>query len=172
LELKSWVVDFMKRLFFGTACLSLVLLPGSCNLVSQQALREDSRLKLYVGEIKGDEDIVKSVRDHLVDELSKRGVALSPSESESDAILLGTSVHRVGSRLIIRNHATVSIVIRGDIQLNARDGKKLWTSDVSSTRWAVSQTGSFAEVAASRTARVLREWTPHVNKSQCHFDKE
>lgn len=146
----------MKRTFFFICCLSAVFLSAiSPALYSQQA--SDRRLKVYVGEIKGEEDIVKPVRDRLVDELAKRGVALSPSEDESDVILLGTGVHRVGTRFVIRSRTTVLIVIRGDIQLSARSGKKLWTSEVSSARWAISEPGSFAEIAASRVAPVLHK---------------
>jgi len=165
--------DVMKRILFGLFCSSAVLLlslpPYAC---SQQAARESPRLKLYVGEIKGDEDLVKSVRAHLVDELAKRRVALSPSESESDATLSCIGVHRVGTRLMLRSRSTVAIVIRGDIQLHARNGRKLWTSDVSSTRWAASETESFASVAASRTTQVLRQMTPQMTELQNHFDKE
>ena len=148
----------MKRTSFFICCLSAVLLSAiSPALYSQQASDSDRRLKVYVGEIKGEEDIVKPVRDRLVDELAKRGVALSPSEDESDVILLGTGVHRVGTRFVIRSRTTVLIVIRGDIQLSARSGKKLWTSEVSSARWAISEPGSFAQIAASRVAPVLHK---------------
>lgn len=158
---KSSCEDLMKRNVFGIFCFSAVLLLSvSCDVYSQHETTR--RLKLYVGEIKGDEDIVKSVRDRLVDELAKRGVALSPSENESDAILRGIGVHRTGTHLMLRGRSTLSLVIRGNIQLSARDGRKLWNSDVSSTRWAISETGSFAEIAAGRTADVLRRISPQI----------
>ncbi len=148
---------FVFAVFYSSVAFLLSFPSGS---YAQLAPSESSRMKLYVGEFKGDEDLVKSIREHLVDELAKRGVALSPSDEEADAVLVGASIHRVGKRLMFRSKATMSIVIRGDIQLNARNGRKLWSSDVSSTRWAVSETQSFADIAASRTAQVLRQMTP------------
>jgi hypothetical protein len=153
----------MRRVAFGLFCsvvvLSLSLTSEAC---AQQMHSESPRLKLYVGEIKGDEDLVKSVRAQLVDELTKRGVALVASEEEADATLAGVGVHRTGTRLMFRTRPTVSIVLRGDVQLIARDGRRLWTSDVSSARLALSETASFAEIAASRVAQKLRQMTPQM----------
>jgi len=154
----------MKRFRLGLFCFVLVLslsFPfGSC---SQQLPAESPLLKLYVGEVKGDEDLVKSVRAQLVDELAKRGVVLVASAEEADATLTGIGVHRTSTRFMIRSRPTVSIVIRGDVQLNARDGRKLWTSDVSSTRWAFSETASFAQIAAGRVAQILSQIAPQMS---------
>lgn len=153
----------MKRILFGLFCCVLVLSPGlPSEACSQQVSSESPRLKLHVGEVNGDEDLVKSVRSQLVDELSKRGVALVASEEEADATLRAVGVHRTGTRFMIRTRPTVSIVIRGDLQLIARDGRKVWTSDISSTRWAFSETASFAGIAASRVAKMLRQMTPQM----------
>ena len=153
----------MKRIvfaLFGSVVVFLLCLPTEA--CSQQVPSESSRLKLYVGEVKGDEDLVKSVRSQLVDQLAERGVALVASEEEADATLMCVGVKRTGTRLMFRSRPTVSIVIRGDIQLISRDGRKLWTSDVSSTRWAFSETASFAEIAASRVAQKLRQMIPQM----------
>ena len=58
----------MKRIVYCVFSLAVVLWisisPRAC---SQQVSDKAPRLKLYVGEIIGEKDVVKSVRDHLVD---------------------------------------------------------------------------------------------------------
>jgi hypothetical protein len=152
------VGGLMKRVLFGLSCSVVVILAGLPPASrSQQIVPESPRLKLYVGEVKGDKDLVTSIRSRLVDELAERGVALVASAEEADATLTGIGVHRTYRRWMFRSRPTVLVSIREDVQLNAHDGRKLWTSDVSSTRWAVSETASFAEIAASRVAQRLRQ---------------
>lgn len=153
----------MKRILFGLVASVVMLSVGlRSEAWSQQVPSEAPRVKLYVGEVKGDEDLEKSVRAQLVDDLAERGVALVASEEEADATLIGVGVHRTGTRFMLRTRATVSIVIRGDVQLIARDGRKLWTSDVSSTRWAFSEVASFSGIAANRVAQKIREMAPQM----------
>ena len=124
---------------------------------SQAKLTEPSKLKIYVGAVKGDADLTRSIRSQLVDELARRGIALVASEEQADAVLSGFGVQRTARRFTILGKTTVLIVIRGDIELTSRNGKKLWTSDVSSARWAFSETRSFASNAASRVDLALHQ---------------
>lgn len=153
----------MKRILFGLFCtvvvVSVALPAGAC---SQETPPKSSALTLYVGEVKGEEDLVRSVRAQLVDELVMRGIALVASEKEADATLTGSGIHRAGTRFMVGTHDTVSIVIRGHLQLIACDGRKLWSGDVSSKRWAFSETGSFAQTAAGRVAQILRQLSPQM----------
>jgi hypothetical protein len=160
---KDGIEDVMKPIPLAMFWFFIVLSPGLPITASSQAAPNDTpRLRLYVGEIKGDEDLIKSIRDHLVDELGKHGVALSPSPEEADVVLTGSGIHQVGTRFVVRSKVTELIAIRGEIQLSARDGRTLWSRDISSARWAVSQTQSFAETAASRTEPMLRLISPRI----------
>ena len=147
----------MKRIVSGLLC-SLVMLSLALPFEAYTwDMSAAPRLRVYVGEVTGDEDLVKSVRSQLVDELAKRGIALAASEEEADATVRVVGVRRAGTHVMFRTRSTVLIVIRGDLQVIARDGIKLWSSDVSSTRWAFNETASFAKIAASRIARMLRQ---------------
>jgi|GEM_PF-5492201 hypothetical protein len=145
------------RTLFLSAALFTTLLPSKA--AQPQALSGQPRLKVFVGEVKGDEDVSQSIRTRLVDELARRGVALVASQEQADVTLKGIGVHRTARRFMIRGQATVSVVIRGDVLLFTRGGRQLWNGDVSSTRWAFSETRSFAETASSRVASFLSQFS-------------
>ena len=145
----------LKPVLFTSAIFLLSAFP--LTTLSQANLTEPSRLRIYVGEVKGDADLTRSIRSQLVDELVARRIALVASEEQADAVLTASGVHRTGRRFTTPRKTTVLIVIRGDIELTSRDGKKLWKGDVSSAHWALSETRSFASNAAGQVDQSLRK---------------
>jgi hypothetical protein len=125
-------------------------------LRAQRVTNNDRPLRVYVGPISGpEEEFTHHVRARLVDELLERGVALVETEENADAVLTGERVQESTKKLRVGQRP--AFCIRGDLKLVARRGALLWAGDVSSDRYAVSQSASFAQNAGKKIALALDE---------------
>ena len=137
-------------------CLTAAPLLPAQNLRAQSFVNSGPQLRVYVGAINGpEEDFARHVRARLVDELLERGVALVESEENADAVLTGERVQESTKSLKLGRRP--AMCIRGDLHLRAKRGALLWSGDISSDRYAVSQTASFAQNAGKKIALALSE---------------
>jgi len=120
------------------------------------ARSQTPHLNLYVQPIQAaDAELAKSVREKLIVELQRRGVAVVESGEGADAVLSvsglveSTFATSLGHRPILR--------IRAGTRLVNRNGVALWGSDVSSARFAVSRADSFVGKTADGVVGALAQ---------------
>lgn len=144
-----------------------VLLMLSCGifataLSAQIAERQPVILNLYVSPIEGpDAELAKSIRGKLIDDLAKHGIALAESKENADAILTGSKLMqnsfptKLGHRSILHIHATMRLV--------NKNGVALLAEDISSSRFAVSESASFVDRVTDKVLAVLAEESKRRN---------
>jgi len=125
-------------------------------LPAQIATHETMDLKLYVSPLEGpDAELAKSIRGKLIGNLEKHGISITESKENADAILSGSGLMQssfatsIGHRPTLRIHASMRLV--------NKNGVALWAEDVSSSRYAVSESSSFVEKVTSKVADALAE---------------
>ena len=113
-------------------------------------------MNLYVKPLLGpDAELDKSVRQRLVSELLKRGIAVTESEESADVILSGSGLMQTSFPPSFGHHPSVRV--RATLRLANKRSVALWTSDVSSSRYAVSETASFVDKASKAVVYALAE---------------
>jgi hypothetical protein len=139
--------SFRAALLFCCGLFAVALLP-----VHSQS----PRLNLYVQPLQAaDADLAKSVREKLIVELEKRGIAVVESGEGADAVLSGSGL--VESPYPTSLGHRPSIRIRAGMRLVNRKGVAIWAGDVSSARFAVSRTASFVDKAADGVQGALAQ---------------
>jgi len=140
-------------------CAVAVLAPALVQAqFAQFAEPHDRLLKVYVKPMQAsDPDLAKSVREKLIVELEKRDVAVTESEEGADAILTGTGLVQSSFPASLFHRSGMRFRIRAGMRLVNKRGTALWASDVSSSRYAVSETASFVDRAAKGAVDALAE---------------
>jgi hypothetical protein len=125
-------------------------------LPAQSATRQTIDLKVFVSPLQGpDAELAKSIRAKLIGDLEKHGVSVTESKENADAILTGSGLMQssfatsIGHRPTLRIHASMRLV--------NMNGVALWAEDVSSSRYAVSESSSFVEKVTAKVAVALSE---------------
>jgi hypothetical protein len=122
----------------------------------QPAHSQSPHLNLYVQPWQAsDAELARSVREKLIVELQKRGIAVVESGEGADAVLSASGL--VESPFPTSLGHRPSIRIRAGMRLVNRNGVAIWASDVTSARFAVSRTASFVDKAASGVVEALTQ---------------
>jgi hypothetical protein len=129
---------------------------GAALLSSQAAAQQSMDLRVFVKPLEGpDAELTKSVGKKLIRELEKRGISVTESKDDADAILTGSGLMQTSRKNSYGSHPAVCI--RASLRLVNKNGVALWTEDVSSSRYAVSETSSFVERVTDGVAKALTE---------------
>lgn len=150
------------RKFVRNLLLLLSAIAATAMLEAQNATPQASDLRVYVAPLQGeDADLAKTVTEKLIGFLKKRGVSVSESREEADAVLSGSGL--IQSTFGTSFSRRPSYRIRAIMRLVNKRGVILWAADVSSSRYAVSESSSFADKAAKSVSDALSEESKRKN---------
>lgn len=131
-------------------------------LNAQKATPPASDLSVFVAPLHAEDAyLAKTVTAKLIGSLKKRGVLVSESREEADAILTGSGL--IQSTFGTSFSRRPSYRIRAIMRLVNKRGVILWAADVSSSRYAVSESSSFADKAAKSVSDALSEESKRKN---------
>lgn len=124
-------------------------------LHAQIASHPRGEMNVYVAPLEGpDATLAETVRTKLVKELEKHGITVVDQKDSSCAVLTGSDLMQSSfATSWLGHHPTMRI--RASLRLVNKNGVTLWAGDVSSGRYAVSETGSFVDNAAGKIATAL-----------------
>ena len=94
-------------------------------------------------------------------DFEKHGISVTETKEDADAILTGSGLMQssfptsIGHRPTLRIHASMRLV--------NKNGVALWAADVSSSRYAVSESSSFFERVTEKVAEALSEESKRKN---------
>jgi len=135
---------------------------GAAFVPAQSERQQTIDLKVFVAPLAGpDADLVKSIRTKLMKDFEKHGISVTETKEDADAILTGSGLMQssfptsIGHRPTLRIHASMRLV--------NKNGVALWAADVSSSRYAVSESSSFFERVTEKVAEALSEESKRKN---------
>jgi hypothetical protein len=127
-------------------------------LQAQTDAPPSNELKVFVQPLQGpDGDLAKSVTAKLIGELQKHGLAIAYAREDADAILSGSGLMQTNKSLSLGHRP--SLCIRGGMRLVNKNGVAIWVEDVSSARYAVSESASFVDKVANGVSEAMAEET-------------
>jgi hypothetical protein len=89
----------------------------------------------------------------LISHLVKRGVSVTESVDDADAVLSGSGLFQSSSS----DYGHVRYRLQAGMRLVNKDGSVLWADDVSSSRFSESASSSFADNVAKSVAQALSQ---------------
>ncbi|MFZ1085566.1 MAG: hypothetical protein WAN35_11415 [Terracidiphilus sp.] len=135
---------------------------GTVFIHAQSEEQETRDLKVFIAPLSGpDADLVNSIRAKLIRDFEKHGISVTETRENADAILSGSGLMQstfatsLGHRPTMRIHASMRLV--------NKNGVALWAADVSSSRYAVSESSSFVEKVTEKVAEALSEESKRRN---------
>jgi hypothetical protein len=135
---------------------------GAAFVHAQAEMRQHIELKLFVAPLEGpDADLVKSIRTKLIKDFEKHGISVTETKEDADAILTGSGLMQSSFPTSLGHRPTIRI--RASMRLVNKNGVALWAADVSSSRYAVSESSSFVEKVTEKVAGALAEESKRRN---------
>ena len=129
---------------------------------AQTEKHQTNDLMLYIAPLEGpDAELVDSIRVKLIRDLEKRGISVTETREDADAILTASGVMR--SSIPTRPGRRPKTCIRGTMRLVNKNGVALWAAYVSSSWYAVNESSSFAENVTEKVATALSEESKRRN---------
>jgi hypothetical protein len=125
-------------------------------LNAQSEMPQSNDLKVYVSPLQGsDAELAKSIREKLIRAFEKHGIFVTESSENADAILTGSGLMQSSFATSVGHRPTLHI--RASMRLVNKNGVALWAADVSSSRYAVSESASFVEKVAGKVVDAMAE---------------
>jgi hypothetical protein len=129
---------------------------GAAFVHAQAEMQQRNDLKVFVAPLEGpDADLVKSIRTKLIKDFEKHGISVTETKEDADAILTGSGLMQSTFPTSLGHRTTLRI--RASMRLVNKNGVALWAADVSSSRYAVSESSSFVEKVTEKVAAALSE---------------
>jgi hypothetical protein len=123
-------------------------------LVAQSVPPQSQGLRVYVSPLEGsDAGVDNMITAKLLSHLVKRGVSVTESVDDADAVLTGSGVIQTS----LSDYGRVRYRLQAGMRLVNKGGDVLWADDVSSSRFSESASSSFADNVAKSVAQALSE---------------
>ena len=127
---------------------------GAGLLIAQSAPPQSQGPRIYVSPLEGsDTGVDNMITAKLVSHLVKRGVSVTESVDDADAVLTGAGLIQTS----LSDYGRVHYRLQAGMRLVNKDGAVLWADDVSSSRFSESASSSFADNVAKSVAQALSE---------------
>jgi hypothetical protein len=129
---------------------------GAVHLVAQSLPPQSPGLKVYVAPWEGSDQAVSNMLSaQLISHLVKRGISVTETEDNADAILTGSGLIQTS----LSDYGHTRYHLRAGMRLVNKDGDVLWADDVSNSRYAQSASSSFADNVAKSVSQALSQGT-------------
>jgi len=151
----------MRKLIRATLLLACGVF-GAALVHAQAEMQQPNDLKVFIAPLAGpDADLVKSIQAKLIRDFEKQGILVTEIKENADVILTGTGVMQSNFATSLGHRPRYRI--RGSMRLVNKNGVALWTADVSSSPYAVSESSSFVEKVTEKVAAALSEESKRRN---------
>jgi len=148
--------------YISTALLLACGLLAASFVHAQSDTRRPVDLKVFVAPLEGpDADLINSIRVKLIRDFEKNGISVTETKEDADAILTGSGLMRSSFPTSLGHRPTLRI--RASMRLVNKNGVALWAADVSSSRYAVSESSSFVEKVTEKVSAALSEESKRRN---------
>ena len=135
---------------------------GAAFVHAQADKQQSNDLNVFVAPLEGpDTDLAKSIRTKLIRDFEKHGISVTETKEDADAILTGSGLMQSSFPTSLGHRPTIRI--RASLRLVNKNGVALWAADVSSSRYAVSESSSFVEKVTEEVAGALAEESKRRN---------
>jgi hypothetical protein len=125
---------------------------GAVRLVAQSTPPPSQGLKVFVSPFEGSNAAEASMLgSKLISHLVKRGVSVTESVDDADAVLTGSGLVQTSTT----DYGHVRYHLQAGMRLVNKDGSVLWANDVSNSRFSESASSSFADNVAKSVAQAL-----------------
>jgi hypothetical protein len=127
---------------------------GTMNLVVQAAPPSSQGMKVFVTPFEGSNAAaVNMLSAKMISHLVKRGVAVTESVDDADAVLTGSGLFQTSTT----EYGHMRYRLQAGMRLVNKDGVVIWADDVSSSRFSESASSSFADNVAKGVAEALSQ---------------